>query len=58
MLFYFMSIVAINTSVFQKSGVGEVMDSRKCSLIVSAVTFSIPGTMVLTLLLPCVKMLS
>jgi hypothetical protein len=58
MLFYFMSIVAINTSVFHKPGVGERIDSRKYSLTVSAVTFSIPGTMVITLLLPCVKMLS
>ena len=58
MLFYFMSIVAINTSVFHKPGVGELMDSRKYSLIVSAATFSIPGTMVITLLLPYVKLFS
>ena len=53
-----MSIVAINTSVFHKLGVGELMDSGKYSLVVSAVTFSIPGIMVIALLLPCVKLLS
>jgi len=58
MLFYFMSIVAINTSVFHKSGVGELMDSGQYSLIVSTVTFSILGTMVIALLLPCLKLLS
>lgn len=58
LLFYCMSIVAIHTAFFQKLGVADVKDARKYSLIVSAITFSILGVMLIAFILPCIKLLN
>ena len=58
LLFYFMSIVAVHTTVFQKLGTADFKDARKYSLIVSAITFSILGVMELALILPLIKLLT
>ena len=47
LLIYFMSIVAVHTAFFQKLGAADFKDARKYSLILSAITFSIPGAMVI-----------
>lgn len=58
LLFYFMSIVAVHTAFFQKLGGADFKDARKYSLIVSAITFSILGVMVIAFILPCIKLLN
>ncbi len=58
LLFYFMSIVAVHTAFFQKLGVADFKDARKYSLVVSTITFSILGVMVIALILPCIKLLN
>jgi len=58
LLFFLVSAVAANGSMFYRLGRDDVADSRKFSLIVSAITFSILGLMAISLLLPCVKLLN